>query len=380
MKKASLMSTIFIAGILTACGDNNAAEENMNDNGGADNETNVETENNDDNNNNENLDENDEEQNNDNEDDMNDENMNNEANHDNNNDGTNDSSEDDAEDTSAEGTDNEAKIIAHRGASGHAPEATSFAIDQAIDMGADWIELDIQKTADDELVAFHDDEIDRTTDGEGEIGDHTLEELKELDAGSWFNEENPDDADEAYEGAEILSLEEIFEEYGEDVNYYIETKSTYLNEDMEEPMVNMVEEFGYEDNVIIQSFHQDSLQEISELNSDIPLVQLLWWEVDEETGEMEEWLDVTPAPDDMTEEDFDAIADYADGIGPHLEYYDGTEVIDEDFVQTMRDHDFMVHIYTINEEDDMHRLMDWGVTGLFTDYPDRMQDVLDERS
>ncbi|ADH97837.1 glycerophosphodiester phosphodiesterase family protein [Salisediminibacterium selenitireducens] len=271
------------------------------------------------------------------------------------------------------------KVIAHRGASGHAPESTTHAIDKAIEMDADWIELDIQITADGHLVAFHDDEISRTTDGEGEIGDHTLDELKELDQGSWFNEEYPDRADESFEGAEILTLEEVFEMYGEDVNYYIETKSTYLNEGMEEPMVQMIEDFGYEENVIIQSFHQDSLQEIAAMNNEITLVQLLWWEVDEETGEMTEWLDIVPAPKDMTDADFEAIADYADGVGPHLTYYDGTEVIDEAFVQTLRDHDLMVHVYTVNEEDEMERLIDWGVTGLFTDFPDRLQDVLDNR-
>ncbi|MBM7096703.1 glycerophosphodiester phosphodiesterase [Bacillus sp. H-16] len=282
----------------------------------------------------------------------------------------------------AERTENEVKVIAHRGASGHAPEQTMPALNKAVKMESDWMELDIQMTADGELVAFHDDEVDRTTDGEGEVGDYTLEELKELDAGSWFNEEYPEKADESYEGAEILTLEEIFDEFGSDVNYYLETKSTYLNDDMEEPLVEMIEEYGFDekDNVIIQSFHQDSLKEVHERNESIPLVQLLWWEVDEETGEKEEWLDITPAPSEMTEEDFEEISQYAVGIGPHLEYYDGTEVIDEDFVQRAREHDFMVHVYTLNEKEDMERLMDWGVTGIFTDFPDRLHNVLDERS
>lgn len=352
MKKTGMasVSALAMAAVLTACGENNA-EEN-----GANNNINENT----------NADQNNTEENSD------DVNENNEE---------NDENDENAEMNDEAAEDDEVKVIAHRGASGHAPEQTEPALEKAIEMDADWLELDIQKTADDELVAFHDDEIDRTTDGEGEIGDHTLEELKELDAGSWFNEEFPDKADDDFEGAEILALEEIFEMYGSEQNYYIETKSTYLNEDMEEPMVDLVEEHGFVDegNVIIQSFHQDSLQEIHELNSDIPLVQLLWWEVDEDTGEMEEWLEITEAPDEMTDEDFAEIGEYADGIGPHLEYYDGTEVIDEDFVQTARDHDFMFHVYTINEEEDMERLIDWGVTGLFTDFPDRLQDVLDNR-
>lgn len=340
MKKQFVLSTILLTGILSGCGNENNDNENNLNNQHDDNQEAAEV--NADNNHNENGNE---------------------------------------RNNAAEGKDNDdVKIIAHRGASGHAPESTTFAIDQALEMNADWIELDIQITEDGHLVAFHDDEISRTSDGEGEIGEHTLDELKELDTGSWFNEEYPEKADDAFVGAEILTLEEIFDTYGPEVNYYIETKSTYLNEDMEEPMVELVEEFGYEENVIIQSFHQDSLQTISELNDDLTLIQLLWWEVDEETGDMQEWLDITPAPADMTDEDFQAIADYADGIGPHLEYYDGTEVIDEDFVQTMRDHSFMVHVYTINDEEDMERLIDWGVTGLFTDFPDRLDRVLSERN
>ncbi|AOM83485.1 glycerophosphodiester phosphodiesterase family protein [Salisediminibacterium beveridgei] len=330
MKKQYVLSIILLAGILSGCGnDNNDNENNLNS------------------------------QNDDNQEPA-------EVNAD----------DTDNNDATEAGDQEDVKIIAHRGASGHAPESTTYAIDQAIEMNADWIELDIQITEDGHLVAFHDDEISRTSDGEGEIGDYTLAELQELDSGSWFNEEYPDKADAAFAGAEILTLEEIFDTYGSEVNYYIETKSTYLNEDMEEPMVEMVENFGYEENVIIQSFHQDSLETISELNDELTLVQLLWWEVDEETGELNEWLDITPAPNDMTDEDFETIGDYADGLGMHLDYYDGTEVIDEAFVQTMRDHDFMVHVYTINDEEDMERLIDWGVTGLFTDFPDRLDNVL----
>ncbi|GAK13595.1 glycerophosphodiester phosphodiesterase [Geomicrobium sp. JCM 19039] len=270
-------------------------------------------------------------------------------------------------------------VIAHRGASGYAPESTEHAFNLALEMDADYLEFDVQMTADGELVAFHDDEISRTTDGEGAIGDYTLEELKELDAGSWFNEEYPEYADEAYEGAEILTVEEIIELYGPDENYYIETKSPEINQGMEEPLVEIVEEAGLVDNgtVLLQSFSPESLKMMHELNADIPLIQLLWWEVDEETGELEEWLDVTPAPVDMTDEHFEEIGSYAAGIGAHLDYYDGTEVIDEAFVQQSLDHGFHFHVYTVNDQDNMQRLVDWGVTGIFTDFPDQLHEVLE---
>ncbi|RSL35166.1 glycerophosphodiester phosphodiesterase [Salibacterium salarium] len=269
--------------------------------------------------------------------------------------------------------------IAHRGASGNAPEATTFAFDQAAQTDHAWLEMDIQKTKDDELVVIHDDDIERTTNDEGEVGDFTLEELKELDAGTWFNEANPDKADESYKNAELLTLEEVFERYGKNENYYIETKSPQLNEDMEEPLVDMVEEHDLVDNVIIQSFEPSSLQTVHELNEDIPLIQLLWWEENEETGELEEWLDVTSAPEAMDEEDFAEIREYAVGIAPHLEDYDGNEVIDEAFVQKTLENDLLIHVYTVDTKENMERLIDWGVTGIFTNYTERLDEVLSKK-
>ena len=76
--------------------------------------------------------------------------------------------------------------IAHRGASGYAPENTMAAFDKALEMKADYIEIDVQLSKDGEVVLMHDAMIDRTTDGSGTVDDYTLEELKQLDAGSWF--------------------------------------------------------------------------------------------------------------------------------------------------------------------------------------------------
>lgn len=78
-------------------------------------------------------------------------------------------------------------VCAHRGASGVAPENTIASIQAALDSGAMMVELDVQVTRDNALVVFHDDQLDRTTDGRGRISDRTLEEVKALDAGSWFD-------------------------------------------------------------------------------------------------------------------------------------------------------------------------------------------------
>ncbi|WP_447956011.1 glycerophosphodiester phosphodiesterase [Vreelandella sp. EE7] len=266
------------------------------------------------------------------------------------------------------------QVIAHRGASGHAPESSMAALELAHEWGADYLELDIQMTADGELVAFHDDTLERTSDGEGHINDHTLAELKELDTGAWFNEENPALADEAFEGAQILTLEEVLNRFGEDARFYLETKSPELNPGVEEGLVRRLEAYDMINTgrVLIQSFDQESLLKIHELNADIPLIQLVWYSPEEDDSErLAEWTGVTPGPGEISDEDFQAVAEYAVGLGTNY-LYEGFEVIDEGFVRQAQGNDLAVHVYTVNDVEEMQRLLDWGVDGLFTDYADRL--------
>lgn len=108
------------------------------------------------------------------------------------------------------------QVIAHRGASGYAPENTRAAFDLAIEMGADAIETDLQVTADGVLVLIHDDRVDRTTDGTGPVADYTLAELQDLDAGGWF--------DPAFAGQRVLTLEAFFAEYAARIPFCLEIK------------------------------------------------------------------------------------------------------------------------------------------------------------
>src|SRR4051812_8979102 len=97
-------------------------------------------------------------------------------------------------------------IIAHRGASGHAPEHTFAAYDRAVHFGADYLEQDLQVTADGELVVLHDATLDRTTDGAGQVDEHTLAELRALDAGAWFAP--------GFSGQRVPTLDEVLTRYG----------------------------------------------------------------------------------------------------------------------------------------------------------------------
>ena len=93
-------------------------------------------------------------------------------------------------------------IIAHRGASGSAPENTIPAIIKGINDGANYIEIDVHQTLDNKIIAIHDYSVDRTTNSEGDVKDLTYAEIKKMDAGKWFSDE--------FEGTKVPLLEEIF--------------------------------------------------------------------------------------------------------------------------------------------------------------------------
>ena len=98
-------------------------------------------------------------------------------------------------------TRNRVLVVAHRGCSGRAPENTIAAFEMALEQGSDMIECDVRLTKDEEVVVFHDRALDRTTNGKGPVEQRTLEELKRLDAGSWFSSK--------FSGERIPTLSEV---------------------------------------------------------------------------------------------------------------------------------------------------------------------------
>ncbi|MCF6409752.1 glycerophosphodiester phosphodiesterase [Pseudalkalibacillus salsuginis] len=253
--------------------------------------------------------------------------------------------------------------VAHRGASGHAPEHTLPSYELGEQMKGDYVEVDLQMTKDGELIAMHDETLDRTTNGTGLVKDHTLEQIKQLDAGSWFNEMNPEMAKEEYKGLQVPTLDEVIEKFGKSANYYIETKSPEVYPGMEEKLLETLERHQLigpnapSSKVIIQSFSPESLKKVHDLNTRIPLVQLLWY----------------TSPATITDAELDQYKEYAIGVGMNHNQ------IDEAYVQKVREHNLLIHPYTVNEKEDMQKLLDWGVTGMFTNYPDRLHEVLESR-
>src|SRR5262245_24640882 len=111
--------------------------------------------------------------------------------------------------------------IAHRGASSYAPENTFSAFELALSLGACELELDVQETADGELVVIHDDTVERTTNGTGAVTGHTLAVLQGLDAGAWF--------DRRFAGERIPTLDRMLERYSSRARLHIELKGRTLH-------------------------------------------------------------------------------------------------------------------------------------------------------
>ena len=111
------------------------------------------------------------------------------------------------------------RIIAHRGASGYAPENTMAAFERAVAMGATEVETDVAFTRDGKLLLFHDFTLERTTNGKGLPEDYTLAELKQLDAGSWRDPRLSWDRD--YGGEKLIALEELLDRFGSSLTYHV---------------------------------------------------------------------------------------------------------------------------------------------------------------
>jgi len=259
--------------------------------------------------------------------------------------------------------------IGHRGASGYAPEHTFASYDLALQLGADYIEQDLQMTKDGVLVVMHDETLDRTArptaesqpgDCTGFVRDKTLAQIKTCEVGSWFNEAYPQYANPDYVGLEIPTLEEVFQRYGTSVNYYIETKNPEADPGMEEELLRLMDDYGLtkpaakKGQVLIQSFSQASLLKIHALNPSLPLIQLY---SSTETSE-------------TIQAQLDLVQTYAVGIGPYM-----TDV-DAALVEASHARCLDIHPYTVNETVDMQALIDLGVDGMFTNFPDRLDALL----
>jgi len=155
-------------------------------------------------------------------------------------------------------------LFAHRGYSSRAPENTLPAFALAREEGIPGVELDVHLCATGEVVVIHDDKVDRTTDGTGEVSELTLDEIKKLDAGSWKGAE--------FSGTRVPLLSEVFDLLGPDVIYDIEIKSRSREKTaLEGALLHEIEEAGLEEHCIITSFNPFSIKHFKNLAPHLPV-------------------------------------------------------------------------------------------------------------
>lgn len=258
------------------------------------------------------------------------------------------------------------EVIAHRGASAYAPEHTWPAYELAMQMGVDFLEPDLRMTRDGQLVAFHDRTLERTGRGggpcmTGTVSQMALEELARCDVGRWFNEARADRADPRFVGQRVVTFDALLERWGRQVRWYPELKEPEATPGMEEALLAVLNRHDLgeatleHDRVLVQSFSKECLRRMGEMEPRLPLVQL---------------LPPDALEDRSPEEVLAAIREYADGVGPHKGLVDAT------FMHAARTLGLRVDPWTVDDPNEMDRLIGLGVDGIFTNVPDLLLERL----
>jgi glycerophosphoryl diester phosphodiesterase len=250
----------------------------------------------------------------------------------------------------------QSSVIAHRGASGYAPENTLAAIQKALAQQADIIEFDVHLSQDGKLIIIHDNDLDRTTNLSGAVSDFTLAELKQADAGSWFNSTFKNEKLPTL--SEVLQLingrsQCIIELKGDEEGYYPQLAAKVAQE---------VADIKGETWCIIQSYESRYLDELHNINPHLKLVKA--------------FIGLWPSP--VLSFYYDTgfrwgryqVPEYLWGVNL---YY---KTITKAQVAAWQNEGIKVWTYTINDESAMKKQLRMGIDGLITNYPDRLQNLL----
>jgi glycerophosphoryl diester phosphodiesterase len=240
-------------------------------------------------------------------------------------------------------------MVAHRGFSGGAPENTLAAFKKAIEIGSDMIELDVHLSKEGQVVVIHDDTLNRTTNGNGKVASYTLNELKALDAGSWFGSQ--------FSGERIPTLKEVLELTHGRVLLCIELKEgdlgQYALKDLADRSFQEVEKAGMLSEVLFASFNLSAIERIREKDPSIP-VALIY---------SKSW----GSPEEATE-----------GRPISVLSCHG-KVLTQTNISKAHQQGVVVFVWAINTEEDMEYCLNMGVNGIITNHPDRLMRILQKR-
>ncbi len=239
--------------------------------------------------------------------------------------------------------------FAHRGASYEAPENTLAAFLLAAELGADGVELDVQLSQDGEVVVIHDLNLESSTNGSGPVRERTLAELKDLDAGSWF--------DPGYAGQQVPTLQEVIDAVGHRLLLNIELKTLSLKDDgLVAEVVRIIEDNHLLDRVIVSSFNPIALRRVKRL---YPWIRIgLLYAPDLPLPLRHPWAR------HLLE---------LDALHPHH------SLVDQRYLRWARERGYGVHTWTVDDPGRMWQLMRLGVELIITNRPDLLKQVLEAR-
>jgi glycerophosphoryl diester phosphodiesterase len=230
-------------------------------------------------------------------------------------------------------------ILAHRGDLAHAPENTLPSFQQAIQKGADGVELDAKLTSDGHVIVIHDTTVDRTTDGKGRIPSFTLDAIRALDAGSWF--------DPKFSGAKVPLLSEVFETVGKDKLINIElTNYATPRDGLVLKVCALIQKHNNQKQIIFSSFFPSNLKIAAQTLPEIPRGLL-----------------AMPGIAGVWARSFGFMFGDYQALHPHISNASREQI------QRVHRLKRRVHVWTGNTPEEIMRLKNWDVDGIFSDDP-----------
>lgn len=266
-------------------------------------------------------------------------------------------------------------VIAHQAGNQERPSSTNLAFEHAVEIGADVLEFDVALTKDNQLVTIHDLSLERTTNGTGLVRDHTYEEIKVLNAGFGLEDENGQPIREVSrnlyieEGAYIPNLEEIFTKYG-DYKMVIELKDAGVDgKKSAQVFWKLVQKYDMEDKIVVACFDKETLKELRALSDDKLISSA-------SEGEMYPfyafYLLGLPVFNNFVSFEMLHIPVSYNIKGVNL------NLLTDSLLSDAHKRNMAVYYWTINDEDEMRKLIKMGVDGIMTDRPELLIQVLKE--